>query len=295
MQDVEKTEIRRDTNIKRRRRRNRLRPLYGLVVAVMVAFVGVALSMTVFFNIRTIEVTGESSNYTAEQIADASGIHTGDNLMRVDRDEAAQNILDAWVFVESVKIRKEFPDVLVIEITPSRCAFNVTDDSGTLQVSTAGKILINGPDADENLPTILGFEITQREPGEIITSNDPQKEEIFDTLAQQIAQGLDVPITTIDMTDKYDIQIEFDGRIWFSLGNWSELAYKLELAETVIGELESDRVGYLTMIGDHQCAYRDKDAVEQQTTAPLVTVETDMYGMPITTETETTAALDSFE
>lgn len=295
MQDVEKTEIRRDTNIKRRRRRNRLRPLYGLVVAVMVAFVGVALSMTVFFNIRTIEVTGESSNYTAEQIADASGIHTGDNLMRVDRDEAAQNILDAWVFVESVKIRKEFPDVLVIEITPSRCAFNVIDDSGTLQVSTAGKILINGPDVDENLPTILGFEITQREPGEIITSNDPQKEEIFDTLAQQIAQGLDVPITTIDMTDKYDIQIEFDGRIWFSLGNWSELAYKLELAETVIGELESDRVGYLTMIGDHQCAYRDKDAVEQQTTAPLVTVETDMYGMPVTTETETTVALDAFE
>ena len=58
------------------------------------------------------------------------------------------------------------------------------------------------------------------------------------------------------------------------------------------------------MVGAHQCSYRDKEAVEQQTTAPLQTTATDEYGNPVTetdeygnlvttetqTETTTTAA-----
>ena len=41
MQDVEKTEIQSQTSPKRRRRRNRMRPLYGLLVAALVIGVGV--------------------------------------------------------------------------------------------------------------------------------------------------------------------------------------------------------------------------------------------------------------
>ena len=29
--------------------------------------------------------------------------------------------------------------------------------------------------------------------------------------------------------------------------------YKITLAETVLGQLSSDKVGYLSMVGDHQC------------------------------------------
>ena len=83
MQDVEKTEIQRDTSARRKRRRNRMRPLYGLLVSALVIGVGVALSMTVFFNIDTIEIDGDAPDYTAEEIAQASGVHTGDNMMRL--------------------------------------------------------------------------------------------------------------------------------------------------------------------------------------------------------------------
>ena len=140
MQDVEKTEIQSQTSPKRRRRRNRMRPLYGLLVAALVIGVGVSLSMTVFFNIATIEIAGDAPQYTAEDIADASGVHTGDNMMRLNRDEVEQNILARMVFVDSVSIQKNFPDKLVITVTPSTPAFNVTDSSGTLQVSASGKI-----------------------------------------------------------------------------------------------------------------------------------------------------------
>lgn len=298
MQDVEKTEIQSQASSKRRRRRNRMRPLYGLLVTALVIGVGVSLSMTVFFNIQTIEIAGDAPQYTTEDVANASGVHTGDNMMRLNSNQVKENILARMVFVDSVSIQKKFPDTLVITVTPSEAAFNVTDSSGTLQVSAAGKILKSSPDADPALPTITGFEISVREPGQQLESKDSQKDKIFQTIAARVSKGLDCPVTGVDLTDKYNISLTFDNRVVFSLGNWSDMDYKITLAETVLGQLSADKVGYLTMVGDHQCSYRDKDAVEQQTTAPLQTTatdengnpvaETDENGVPITTTTETT-------
>ncbi len=298
MQDVEKTEIQSQASSKRRRRRNRMRPLYGLLVTALVIGVGVSLSMTVFFNIQTIEIAGDAPQYTTEDVANASGVHTGDNMMRLNSNQVKENILARMVFVDSVSIQKKFPDTLVITVTPSEAAFNVTDSSGTLQVSAAGKILKSSPDADPALPTITGFEISVREPGQQLESKDSQKDKIFQTIAARVSKGLDCPVTGVDLTDKYNISLTFDNRVVFSLGNWSDMDYKITLAETVLGQLSADKVGYLTMVGDHQCSYRDKDAVEQQTTAPLQTTatdengnpvaETDENGVPLTTTTETT-------
>lgn len=296
MQDVEKTEIQRDTSARRRRCRNRMQPLYSLVVFVLVIGVGVALCMTVFFNIQTIQIAGESAEYTVEEIAQASGVHTGDNLMRLDCAEVEQNVLDRLVFVDSVRVEKEFPDVLVITVTPSEPAYNLVDDSGTLQVSAAGKILKSSPETDASFPTITGFDPMTRELGKTLASNDSQKDEIFETLSELMTKGLEYLITEIDMTDKYDIVLTLDGRIEFSLGNWSELSYKVAMAETVLSELSSDKVGYLMMVGDHQCSYRDKDTVDQQTATPVVTTQTDENGNLVEAETtETTAVAETVE
>lgn len=301
MQDVEKTEIQRDTSTRRMRRRKRMRPLYGLIVAVLVAGVGVSLSATVFFNISTIEIAGNAPQYTAEDIAQASGVHTGDNMMRLDGKAVAQNVTEHLVFVEKAVVKKKFPDTLLITVTPAKSAYNVVDESSTLQVSASGKILRNSPDTDASLPVITGFHPAVREAGEMLTSQDPQKDQIFQTLTKRMAKGLTYPLTEINMEDKYEIVLTFDNRIVFQLGNWSDLEYKITLAQTVMGQLSEDKNGYLYMIGDNQCSYRDRESVEMQTMAPLVTLatdengntvlpeETDEDGMPLSTTTETTA------
>ena len=277
----------------------------NIIAGILVIGVGVSLSMTVFFNIEQIVVAGDADQpYQKNDVVKASGVHTGDNMMRLNRETVKENILSRLIFVDSVSIQKDFPDRLVITIEPSKAAFNVTDSSGTLQVSAAGKILVSGPDSDPSLPTITGFEASVREPGKTLTSRDSQKDKIFQSLSERIAKGLDCPVTSIDLADKYNINLIFDGRVSFQLGNWSDMDYKITLAETVLGQLSPDKVGYLSMVGDHQCSYRDKEAVEQQTTAPLQTTATDEYGNPVTetdeygnlvttetqTETTTTAA-----
>ena len=73
---------------------------------------------------------------------------------------------------------------------------------------------------------------------------------------------LGIPITSIDMSDKYNIVVTFDERIEFSMGNWNEFSYKITLAEAVIARLGTDKEGYLTMIGNNQCSFRDRASVD---------------------------------
>ena len=84
MKDVEKTNVERENSSKRMRRRKRKMNLYGLIVILLVLTVGITVSYTFLFNISEIRVSGESDQYTAEEIVSASGINKGDNLLRLN-------------------------------------------------------------------------------------------------------------------------------------------------------------------------------------------------------------------
>ena len=116
-----KTEIQSQTSSKRRRRRNRFRPLYGLLVAILVIGVGVSLSMTVFFNIEQIVVAGDANQpYQKNDVVKASGVHTGDNMMRLNRETVKENILSRLIFVDSVSTRRTSPTGWSSPLNPAR-------------------------------------------------------------------------------------------------------------------------------------------------------------------------------
>jgi cell division protein FtsQ len=294
MQDVKKTDMKSETNEKRIRRRNRWLPLYIIIVLVLTAGVGVALSTSVFFNVETIVVTGEAQQYTVTEIVKAADVCSGDNLIKLDTDKVAKNIYDNLIYIETVTVEKKFPDELVIDVQKCRESYNIVFDNGILLASATGKIISNSVEAADDLPVFYGYLPAVLTPGEKLSSQDEQKDKIFYLFTEIMSRELSSPITSVDMTDKYDIRVCFDDRIIFDLGNWNELEYKITLAETVIDRLGIDKTGYLTMIGNNQCAFRDSSLVDDMdpikstvtTTATDTTSDTDTQ----TTTTATTAA-----
>lgn len=263
MHDVEKTTIRTGyQNAKRMRRRKRLMPLYIITVLLLTFCMGIALSMTVFFNITAIEVTGNAPQYSASEIAAASGAGKGDNLLKLDVKELEENIETEMIYIESADVSKKYPDAIVIDVEECRESYNVYFDNGILLTSESGKIIANSSEAMENLPVIYGMNPTVLSPGKRVSSNDETKDEIFQDFVDVMSNELNVPITSINMSDKYDIVVVFDDRIEFSMGNWNEIPYKITLAEAVIARLDGSKEGYLTMIGSNQCSFRDKASVE---------------------------------
>ncbi len=259
MRDVEKTSMQHETNSRRTRRRRRGRSFFALMVVILTFSVIVTLSMTVLFNIKTIRVTGIADNYKAEDIVAATGIQVGDNMVRLNVEKAEQQALDKLILVESVNIHRQFPNTLEIEVQKCTPAYNVVYEFGTLIISEHGRILDNSMDPGEGLVRIIGYEPKETTPGKQITAKEERQDKIFEAFRELIYEGgLGSPIVEIDMTDFKDIMVNFDNRIIFDMGNWSEIDYKISFAEQIIAEQPADKEGYLVMVGSNQCSFRNK-------------------------------------
>lgn len=291
MKDVEKTSVERKNSSKRMRRRKRKMNLYGLIVVLLVAAVGITVCYTFLFNINEIRVAGESDQYTAQEIVDASGISEGDNLFRLDTEESEQKILDSLLYIETAHVDRDFPSSLQITVTKCVPAFNVVYEMGTLLVSRQGKILADNGFITEGLPIFYGFDPSETMPGKQLVSSDEQKNDAFAKFKGKINQMDQCNISSIDMTDKYEMIVNYNNGIIFKMGNWTDIEYKLNMAENVMNDKNvKGKTGYITMIGSNQCSFRSGDepayvvgSGAETTTQPA----TDVNGMPIPTEVPT--------
>lgn len=263
MRDVEKTRMERETNIRRSRRRRRGAAMYAIVVLLLAVGVIITLSMTVLFNIEKIQVTGDAKMYSAEEIAAATGIAAGDNMMRLDLEAAEQRALSSLIYVEEISITRQFPDTLVIDVQKCVPTYNIVYEQGTLIVSEHGKILENSMDQQDGLVTIKGYTPYDPAAGRWIVSEKEREDKILKEFMSIIsADELMAPIVSVDMTENHNIIVNFDNRIEFDMGNWDEIDYKITFAQQIISEQPADKEGYLTMIGTNQCSFRNKADVE---------------------------------
>lgn len=286
MNDIEKTNIERKNSGKRMRRRKRMMNIYALVVFVLVATGAVTASLTFLFTVDKIVISGESETYTYMEIIDASGISAGDNLIRLNAHAAEQRILDSLLYVETADIKKDYPSTLKIYVTRCIPAFNVPYEKGVLLVSRKGKILANNDYFNDDYPIIYGYEPNTFTPGQMVSADNTNKNEAFKALVSRFSkdEGTDSmsrSIANIDMSDEYNIVVNYRTGMVFQMGNWNDVEYKLNLAASVMEEdTVKGKKGILRMIGSNQCSFRSSG-------------EADIVPTPIQASTDTTTAVES--
>lgn len=284
MRDVEKTGVHGEKNMRRIRRRHRGKSLYAILVFLLAVGLIVTLSMTVLFNIKSIEVTGDAKMYKAEEIAQATGISAGDNLLRIDLKKAEQKALDSLINVEEITVRRQFPNTLLIDVKKCIPTYNIKYDFGTLVTSESGKIIENAMNPQDGLVTITGFSAADPVVGKWIHSEDQRDMKILSSFMKLINEGeLAYPIRSVDMSKPHNIIVNFDDRFEFDMGNWDEIDYKITFAQTVIGKHPADKEGYLTMIGNNEVSFRNKADVERET-QPTEAPTDPLSGLPQSTQ-----------
>ena len=122
-----------------RRRRGRFSGLYKALSILLVA-AAVAVACVVFFRVNSVEVSG-NVRYTAEEIIEASGIKTGDNLIGLSRSRVSASICTRLPYVENVNIKKVLPDGVVLRVSERVAAATVESMEGRWLISAQGKLL----------------------------------------------------------------------------------------------------------------------------------------------------------
>ncbi|MDR0986679.1 MAG: FtsQ-type POTRA domain-containing protein [Ruminococcus sp.] len=284
---------------KTRRKRN-----YSLVILTgftVVLVIFAVLSFTVLFPVKTVKITG-SSVYSPADLSSAAGIKDGQQILTVGSDGIKNVILDSFIYIDDVNVKKSFPDTIVIEVIPSKPIANITvagDDEADsyLYISGSGKILEISETPKRNVPVLTGVQFSPAViPGVTIDINaDTRKlteEQIADInavsfildVADEIKSSPLEKIDYIDISDPGNIKIMYDNRINMLMGGLSDFSYKLsflkEIIDTKIGPNTSGR---LSMLSTGDASFIDSDGIayndrkfEQNIAARETAVETEL-------------------
>ena len=258
------------TNQRRKKNKRKKIVIYSLLCFVFLC-VGIALVLTMFFDINTITVSGESA-YSAEKIIEASGIKTGDNLIFISKQKANELITTELPYIGSAEFKRRLPSKLEIIVKKTDPVYAAAKDGYYILLDENGKVLETGLEyIGENLILLKTEEIVSAETGKIITlTNEKALGKLKEVREACIECGLS-DITAVDLSNIYNIKLEYQGRITLVLGETDSgnLTKKLDLGKAAIETQNKENSAYrgtinLTVAG--QGAWLEETVTAESTT-----------------------------
>ncbi len=227
---------------RRRRRRRGNMILYYLLLLVVMISVAVTLSLTVFFGIEQVTVTG-ADRYPQQDLVQATGVALGDNLFRIDKQQIIQNLIK-FPYIEEVRVSRAYPPAVVAQVVQAQPVAAVKTGESCLLLSDKGRILETGlAEPPEGVLAVTGFAVAGL-PGEFVPQEHQENLMMIRYLLKAIEETGFEGVRELDLSDRLNMKVNYEDRIQLELGSEGELDYKLRFAQSVIEQqLEPDFEG----------------------------------------------------
>ena len=221
----------------RRRRRNNSAARITLAVTVLLALVvGIVLSLTVFFKIKSIDVYGESI-YSSKEIIKAGNIKLESNLIRLSSSAVSKRIENALPYIEKVKVKKSLPTTALLEVTAAVVAGYTEENGNFYVISTEGKILEIKKDKPENAAVILGVKASDKKVCQYV-ADDKNSIGYVNKIYKAFGDVMSRNITEVNVTDRVALSFVYNDRITVHLGSENDLNEKLKFVIKILSDPE---------------------------------------------------------
>ena len=251
---------------KRRARRRTGKPINkGLFqrLAIMLGVVlAVVLSMVIFFRVEHIQVQG-NQYYSAEEIEEACGVVSGDNLLILSRSEIAAKIRESLQYVDGVKVTRQLPNTLIVTVAEQKPNYVVTDEAGDLYLITAAGVAVRSISQREaaNYTAVKDLKVKTPVVGEKVECVGAQLSVLTKVLQELEAAELVREIASVSLLSGTQITVWYGDRFEVLLGSTARLDYKLEYLKAVVAAEEdyvTGRIDLRLTDGDRAYIHRDE-------------------------------------
>ena len=236
---------------KRKRRRRRgglarlLRPL-----SVLLAAVAVVIALTLFFKVGSIEVTG-NSRYSAEEIAAATGVEMGDNLILLDRYGIQRKLFVDLPYIKEARIYPIPPSTLSVEVVERTAVAALPGAGAYWLISRDGKLLeaVDETQAQDYLG-IAGLEADAPAAGQELRLAEDSPitlSRLQELLAALEERQILARADSLDMTSDDTLVIYYDGRFRVEMYYSADFDYKLHCLEETVTLLQPNETGIIRM------------------------------------------------
>lgn len=228
-------------NRKRRRNRRRFGPLFKLL-CILTAAAALTFGATVFFQVETIVVSG-NSRYTQEEIIAAVDVHIGDNLFRMNKFQRIEQAEELLPYLESMTIRRSLPSTLTITVKEWEAVAQVPGGEENWLISVGGKLLEQAP-PDLGAIAVTGLTALAPHPGQPLSVSQeemPRLEALLELLEVLQEQNMIQDVSAIELTATR-ITMEYQGRFTVKLLLNGDFSYRMKVLQEVVPEL-NERMG----------------------------------------------------
>ncbi len=247
---------------KKRKKRNLIRKIFGWVCAVAVVLaVGTVLSLTVFFNINSITVSGNSV-YSQEEVLAQCSIDVGENLFLADTDSAKERLEQTLPYIYNVQIKRKLPATIQIKITEAEVSYSVkSDDKTYILLDDNFKVLELGAQKAQGIK-ISKANVKKAVAGYKIEFANEDVGDCLQQLAQVVEENDFTEITSIYSNNVSDNYVVYDGRIKFKLGTCEDLESKIYRALAACEQLNESSPnvkGTMTVDSDKSVYFTEEE------------------------------------
>ena len=246
------------------RRRRMLRRLTAFAMLLCVIGAGIYLTMTMLFRINSIQVqtpdgkqVTEIAGYSADSILQRMGVQLEENIFSFEPGEKAAVLEQNFPLLGSIKVIRDYPNTVVVQVTEAVPAYAVQNGSKWLVISDKWKILSEESTQPEGLCTLYGGKLQDTTPGqgfwfvddadaasasgfeaaesESAVSTETARMEALRTLRSKLEEyGLSQDVTRLEVADTEQLAFLYQDRISVLLGTLNDLDYKLDRARYML-------------------------------------------------------------
>ena len=217
------------------------------MVLVLLFFV-VILIMSLAFRVSRIEVIN-ASEYSDEEIINASGVERGATLFFVDRFKAASMIFSDLPYMDTVSITRQLPNKIIIQAEGSAPAAYMKLDEEYWVLDRSGKMLgVTDMLTAQKYPEIRSLEPMTVLEGEemLVEGTDAERLAVMQTILPALrAEGMDSLVEWIDLKDPANPALRYDNRLTAYLGAEGDMSYRIALLKNVVSQLAAEDAGTL--------------------------------------------------
>ncbi len=289
--NLSRDEVRSINKEKNHRKRKMKRIMALCVFALAVLCAGIALVLTVFFRIDTIQVKVEGKRlYGDKEIMACCGVENGDNLFMVSEKKLNEILTVSMPYIKSVTIERKMPDTLIINIVSATSSAAIPYGDGYVIIDPDGKVLDNNaPKVPDGVPVVNGLKAVEPAEGQNVNiSGEGNKDDLLEITKAIYDSGLK-DLTEINFVKKGYFELEYDNRIVLKLGDMSNIFEKIDLAKSTI-ESKSDDPGFAYFTGVFNLSIEGQLTISTGNKADKDTTDvTDENGNIIPPETDLSA------
>ena len=240
-----------------KRRRGSFSFLYKLLAFVLIC-TAIALALTLFFRIRTIQVSG-NDRYTREEIIAAAEVKEGDNLFLMNKYNAAERIRKALPYIETVQFRRMLPDGLSIVVTECAAPAAVVQDGKAYLLCDTGNIVDEmAASAAKGRMQVKGLTLTGPAVGTQAQAAEGQEltlERLLELMKALDSRGMTGNVSQLDMSDASQLTLRYLDRFDVYFPWDADYGYKLDYLLAVVEKLEVNEKGIINMMQEGKARF----------------------------------------